>query len=195
MSALTAVFAQGLAASRPAAAATNNGWFYFATDTSGGTLYQSNGSSWLQLAPGVSSAGGVSPYYCRCHKSGAQAITTGSFQAITYDTNDYDNDSMHSTVTNTSRITATHAGVYVVRGYLQWNNTGGGNQRAIELRVNGATAYNSVNVPGSGTIDLAYVVSDQFNLSASDYVELLAFQDSGGSINVLSSSFSAARVG
>ena len=59
MSALTTVFAQGLAASRPAAASTNNGWFYLATDTVGGTLYQSNGSSWVQCGAGVSSGGGA----------------------------------------------------------------------------------------------------------------------------------------
>ena len=43
----------GLAAARPAAAASNRGYYYTATDTSGGTTYRSDGSTWTQIAGGV----------------------------------------------------------------------------------------------------------------------------------------------
>lgn len=43
----------GTLASRPAAAAGNSGKFYLATDTNGGTMYRSNGSSWAQVGLGV----------------------------------------------------------------------------------------------------------------------------------------------
>jgi hypothetical protein len=59
MTTLSTAFAQGLAASRPAAAASNQSFYYLATDTNGGTLYQSTGSAWVQLAPGVSAASGA----------------------------------------------------------------------------------------------------------------------------------------
>ncbi len=39
---------------RPAASSSNSGFYYMATDTNGGTLYQSTGSHWTQLAAGVS---------------------------------------------------------------------------------------------------------------------------------------------
>ena len=41
----------GTLAARPAAA-SNEGFLYFATDVSGGTLYRSDGSSWSRVAPG-----------------------------------------------------------------------------------------------------------------------------------------------
>src|SRR5207247_6338800 len=42
----------GLLADRPTASASNNGFLYFATDVSGGTLYRSDGSSWTRVAAG-----------------------------------------------------------------------------------------------------------------------------------------------
>jgi hypothetical protein len=50
----------GTLASRPAAAAGNAGKFYFATDTNGGTMYRSTGSSWVQVAQGVTESGAPS---------------------------------------------------------------------------------------------------------------------------------------
>lgn len=44
----------GTLASRPAAASTNSGYFYVATDTAGGTLYRSDGSAWLKLGAAAS---------------------------------------------------------------------------------------------------------------------------------------------
>jgi hypothetical protein len=42
----------GTLAARPAAGADNNGFLYFATDVSGGTLYRSDGTTWGRVAPG-----------------------------------------------------------------------------------------------------------------------------------------------
>lgn len=49
----TSTVLSGLLADRPAASADNSGDLYFATDVNGGTLYRSNGSSWVQAARGV----------------------------------------------------------------------------------------------------------------------------------------------
>lgn len=51
----------GVIGSRPAAG--TSGRLYFATDVGGGTLYEDNGSTWTQLAPGVTAAGITSPLY------------------------------------------------------------------------------------------------------------------------------------
>ena len=50
----TAVLNYGTLASRPAASSTNTSGYYFATDDTGGILYQSNGSSWVQRSIGLS---------------------------------------------------------------------------------------------------------------------------------------------
>jgi hypothetical protein len=51
--------AAGTLAGRPAASSSNDGFLYFATDDNGGTLYRSNGSSWVKAAPGLSQAQGT----------------------------------------------------------------------------------------------------------------------------------------
>lgn len=64
---------RGTFASRPAAAAGNNGLYYLATDNNGGTLWQSTGSAWVQVSAGV--AHGVT------HSSGGGDALTGSLDA------------------------------------------------------------------------------------------------------------------
>lgn len=48
-----AILSFGTLASRPAAASGNTNFYYFATDVGAGTLYQSNGSAWFQVAASV----------------------------------------------------------------------------------------------------------------------------------------------
>jgi hypothetical protein len=49
---------EGLIASRPAASSVPAKSVYFATDDTGGTLYRSDGSAWLQLSPAVNAPSG-----------------------------------------------------------------------------------------------------------------------------------------
>lgn len=49
----TAVNLIGTLAARPSATAENNGLIYFATDDNGGTMYRSNGTSWIQMSAPV----------------------------------------------------------------------------------------------------------------------------------------------
>lgn len=57
--AATIILPPGTLASRPAAAAGNTGYVYVATDVNGGTPYRSNGTTWAQIAKGVTEAGAV----------------------------------------------------------------------------------------------------------------------------------------
>jgi hypothetical protein len=52
-----AVLLSGTLSSRPSAASGNAGVYYLATDIDSGTLYQSSGSGWNQIAAGVLHAG------------------------------------------------------------------------------------------------------------------------------------------
>lgn len=61
MTLITTAFAQGTLAARPAAAAGNAGYYYLATDQGGGTLYQSTGAAWAQLAAPVNTTGLADP--------------------------------------------------------------------------------------------------------------------------------------
>lgn len=60
MPVITTVLAAGLLSARPTASASNAGFYFVATDVSGGTLFQSTGSAWVQIAAAVTqTAAGV----------------------------------------------------------------------------------------------------------------------------------------
>lgn len=52
----SAIHNVGVIGARPAAGAANNGYFYLATDDDGGTMYRSNGATWVQVGKGVTEA-------------------------------------------------------------------------------------------------------------------------------------------
>jgi len=93
---------------------------------------------------------------------------------------------MHSTVTNTSRITIASPGVYLFTGYCYWANNATGVRR-IELRLNGATFIGSQDVyPNSSDAGITNV-SSLWKCAANDYVEMGVYQTSGGALSIVAS--------
>ena len=134
----------------------------------------------------------------RLTKSAAQSCANNTGTMITWDTETYDTDAFHSTSTNTSRITipAGKAGYYSISatGAFAGNATG---QRYYAFYKNGsfsqifgrAGGYSADTVL-SGTLIL--------NLAVADYIEVEAFQNSGGALDfqdTISSQFSAQFLG
>lgn len=121
----------------------------------------------------------------RVHNSAVQSIATGTFVAITFDSERYDPAGMHSTGSNTSRITVPVAGRYHIGGCIAiaQNAT---NPRIIALRVDGATYIALVTQQNAGaTTDTLLNISCDYELAAGSYVELIGYQASGGSLNSL----------
>lgn len=116
-------------------------------------------------------------------RSAAQAIATSTVTAITWDTELYDTDAMHSTSSNTARLTAPVAGKYHISGTAQFaaNATG---FRAAWLRINGSTLIDA-DQDGApvASADCFLHVSRDWLFAAADYVELVVEQSSGGSLN------------
>jgi hypothetical protein len=65
---------RGTFASRPTAAAGNSGLYYLATDNNGGTVYQSTGSAWVQVAAGAT--------HGATHSTGGPDALSGNIDAI-----------------------------------------------------------------------------------------------------------------
>lgn len=65
---------RGTFASRPTASSGNSGLYYLATDNNGGTLYQSTGSAWVQVAAGVT--------HGATHSTGGPDALSGNIDAI-----------------------------------------------------------------------------------------------------------------
>ena len=119
------------------------------------------------------------------YQATAQSLSTGVWTSLNIDTELFDSDAGHSTVTNTSRYTATVAGTYAVTATVAFaaNATG---IRRVRLAFNG-TAVNGTSVgsdaPGGSAQSSAITMSlVQFN-GTTDYVEAQGLQSSGGSLN------------
>ena len=97
---------------------------------------------------------------------------------------------MHDTVTNTSRLTvpAGGAGLFAIGGCIEFaaNSTG---RRGIQIRLNGTTVIvrEETNNIGASN-DHPCTIYTEYQLAAGDYVELMGYQNSGGSLNMLATS-------
>lgn len=125
----------------------------------------------------------------RVYNSANLSIASGAFSVLTFNTESYDEGDCHSTSSNTSALFAPVAGIYQINGQFLFDSTGGGS-RTCKLRVNGAT-----DIAFGGPFGFTYAtavnqpitVGTQYRMSAGDYVEMLAFQDSGAAKNVVAS--------
>ena len=142
---------------------------------------QSLGLKWA--APAAASFVGASVY-----RTTNQTIANGTYTIITFDAESYDTDAFHSTATNTGRMTvpAGKAGKDLISGFVGFasNNTG---YRLIRLQKNGSTVSYFSATPFSGdtnTVPLSYTI----DLAVADYIELNAYQNSGGNLGVESTS-------
>lgn len=118
-------------------------------------------------------------------QSAAQSIANNTYTALLFDVEESDNDSGHSTVANTSRYNAVTAGRFQLSGGYSAAASAGGGRRITRWAVNG-TAVNGSNAGQTSDANVVYNqparVITQF-LNVGDYVELWAFQDSGGALN------------
>jgi hypothetical protein len=102
---------------------------------------------------------------------------------LTFNSESFDTDGFHSTSTNTSRITipSGKGGKYLFVATIIFasNSTG---RRALKFLKNGADYYEMIEDDASSG-EFACSASLILNLVATDYVELVASQNSGGNLN------------
>jgi hypothetical protein len=127
----------------------------------------------------------LNPPRCRLWAPAVQSIPNAAYTALTFSGELYDTDSMHSTTTNPTRITATTSGLYHVEaaGTFQPNATG---RRLGSIFVNGAQLpTDSVDTQpvSSGSIGTTVIAQGDYQLAAGDYLEFRLYQDSGAAIN------------
>ena len=124
----------------------------------------------------------------RVFNNAVQSIPNGTLTAVTFNSERFDQasngaDTMHDTVTATSRLTCRYAGVYLVTGHLQFASSAAGTIRMLRVRLNGATDIGAAwNGPIASTA-VGMTVTTIYSLAVNDYVELMAYQDSGGALN------------
>lgn len=122
---------------------------------------------------------------CRVYNSANVSLANG-FNTVTFDSERYDDGGLHSTSSNTSRITIARTGKYYISGSAAMAGSALGAQRILRVQLNGVTFIASqeiVTLGGASQPELT--VGTVYKLTAGDYVELVAFQDTGGALNLL----------
>lgn len=155
-----------------------------------GILYFTSASAaifydYIQAAPSGASFVGCSLY----DTNNTQSISNGSNTALTWDSEHFDTDGFHSTSSNTSRITipSGKGGKYLFNGFSFYaaNATG---VRVAKLFKNGAELFESNFNKGDGTNFTVINISAIIDLVATDYIEFVTLQNSGGNLNAYKNS-------
>lgn len=151
----------------------------------------------LFRATGTNAIAEFSPPGCRVYHSTTQSISSGSDTAVAFDSEYFDNDTMHSTSSNTSRVTITTAGHYLLTAKIGWGAFNNGDYTA-KLVVNGSTtiAIDTRTVPASAALPARTCLAANYKLAAADYVEVVVNQTSGVGVLVSATpEFGAAWLG
>lgn len=122
-----------------------------------------------------------------------QSIPDATWTAITLDNAIFDNAGGHSNTTNPSRYVCQVPGWYLALGGVCFSSsaTGSANDYIAGIRVNGSNSFGSLfecgKVAAANSSLVTPTVVELVNLNAGDYVELAAWQSSGTSITLTSS--------
>lgn len=127
-------------------------------------------------------------FAARAYNDAALSLTSGTATVLTLNSERWDTDTIHSTSSNTSRLTATTAGRYQITGHVEFAATAVVGLRRLEVLLNGATVVASHDCAVANSVDNAVAtrcsISTHYNLAATDYVELRATQTVASTLNV-----------
>ena len=168
-----------------------------AIGTAGQVLTVNSGATapeWATPASGSTFAG------CSLYLGSAISTSNDTYTTMTFNSENFDTDAYHSTVTNTSRITipAGKGGKYLFYGNIGFAGNANGVRTATIYKNGTNYLFFNTKEPGAtyeGSAEITLIV----NAVATDYFELLVRQDSGGSLNTSSGAdltvFSCAYLG
>lgn len=127
----------------------------------------------------------LAPPILEIRQTTLMTVTTSTWTAATFTTEDVDSSGMHSTSSNTDRCTAVYPGWYQFSGGSGWaaNSTGA---RGTYWDVNAAALNGSQTLEPpltTGNTSIYPSRTKQIFLNVSDYARLMIWQSSGGNLN------------
>jgi hypothetical protein len=117
---------------------------------------------------------------CRVTASASQTINDNTVTTVTFNTEEYDTDTMHDTVTNNSRITIKTAGVFAVVFHGLLANNSDYQASYAQILKNGAFVAKATDNGVSDGGGPALQVVDQFKCAVNDYLEIQVFHNNTG---------------
>lgn len=120
----------------------------------------------------------------RARRSSTQSIPDNTITAVSFTNEVHDTGDDNWSIGSPTRLTAQRDGVYIIVGNIRWatNVTG---RRFVQIILNGTTVIGRVEFQSGPTGRADMCVSAIYDLSSSDYVELEAFQNSGGALDII----------
>jgi hypothetical protein len=125
----------------------------------------------------------LNPPGCQVRRTTAQTIANNTVTAISFDTEDFDTDTMHDPASNPTRLTCNTPGRYLVAGSIPYDAGTTGNREA-RITKNGSDVSggrNLIPAPGGGGLVVLTPIIE-VSLVAGDFLELRANQSNGTSL-------------
>ncbi len=179
---LPVVLGTGIHSARPAAADVGSGGIYSCTTHS--LIYQTDGSTWTTWA----TLGGTAASFhgCYVHRTTDQTgVADSTPTGVAFNAADiFDTDAFHDTSTTNTRliIPSSMAGKYLVTASVVWD-TNSTNIRQFWFAHTGSGSTQSLLnglVRANATVSyLTQTATAVLDMAVADYVEVMAFQDSG----------------
>lgn len=126
---------------------------------------------------------------CYAYANASPSHTSGTSTLIALDSEVDDNDSMHNTVTNNSRVVFTTAGRYFIICRLTYaSNVNGRRELMVRKNSGGSSAggtpidYDAANAVNGFATHLKVLIEDTF--AAADYIEMFGTQTSGAGLTI-----------
>ncbi len=175
------------------------------TTTTGDIIYASAANTPARLAigstdqvlkvsggiPAWGAAAAASFVGCMLRKTDStQSIANGTYTAVTFDSEVLDTDGFHSNVTNNARITIPtgKGGKYLITVGLHYAQNATATRRVL-VTLNGDVSTGTVicdqRTGGFSAAPSEAIWSGTYALSAGDYIQTNAYQDSGGALNII----------
>jgi hypothetical protein len=120
----------------------------------------------------------ANPPACRVYNNANQSVADQTFTTVALNSERFDTDNMHDTVTNNSRITFNTAGIYVVTFCGQFAAAADYSLIAFAIRLSGGSniAYQDLqNTVSAETAGLT--ITTIYKFAVADYVEARVYQD------------------
>lgn len=165
----------------------------FDSQATGDIPYASSASQISRLAIGtagyiLASIGGVPTWVprdigARVYNDANQSIPNNVTTTLTFNSELWDTDTIHDNSTNNSRLTCKTAGRYLINGQVRFAASAVG-RRQLFLLVNATTQIASTNYGLDTDGNWRGQISSIWPLAVNEYVELQAYQNSGGALNV-----------
>lgn len=112
-------------------------------------------------------------------------VADSTYTAQTFDTEQVDDGGLHSTSSNTDRITIVTTGKYNASCTLLWGTESALGVRITVIRLNGATILPTALSVGTTLLGIFQNVSmSGYKLTAGDYLQCLGFQTSTGNMTL-----------